>query len=236
MKSRYVLILLSVSVLAAGCISPRIQTGTPREYELPGLANTTIFYVNGSSVEVVESVTNTTSYRIDLGESGDMNVVNPVAVNLSGNNVSFNISREAFFGKTYMHFDFDSPFSGFVAYTQSQSDGQTFTQALLDNNSVRVILPANFTTGSRFLGIAQPEPDNSTVDASGRVVLIWNNPYPENKKIKVNYYHKNAPAILISFIISLVVAAFLLWGYYRLSIRSLRNKLTIMEKDKSKKK
>ncbi|MDP2841634.1 MAG: hypothetical protein Q8O17_05105, partial [Candidatus Methanoperedens sp.] len=97
MKSYLLLILLSF--LAAGCIAPEIQTGNPSEYELPGLENTTVFYLNFSSVEVVDNVVNSTSVAFILRDKTEANFRNPVAVDYSGKNVSFNVSKEVIFGK-----------------------------------------------------------------------------------------------------------------------------------------
>lgn len=226
MRSYFIIILLLI--LSMGCISSKVETGNPADYELPGIDNTTIYYLNGSSVQVVESVINETSFRIDPGENGEENFRDPVAQDYSGNNVTFNISKEVFFGKSYVHFDFDAPFSGFVAYTQS--DGQDFVRTVIKNGSVRVVLPVNFTTGSRFLGIAQPEPDNVTSDAYGRDVLIWDNPYPEHGKIFVNYYHKSSSEMLSYFGIFLFIAALLIWVYYYVSTRALKKKRERLEK------
>ncbi len=228
MKPLLVLILLLLSVLAAGCISPAIQKGSREEYELPGINNTTIFYLNVSSMQIIENVVNTTSTRLVIGEDGEMDFRNVVAVDYSGNNVSFNVSKEVVLGRSYVRFDFNTPFSGYVAYTQSGS--QDFSRMLTKNGSVRVVLPANFTTGNRFLGITQPEPDNITFDSEGKEVLIWENPYPEHKNIYVKYYHKSAPMMLFYFFILFSIAAILIWGYYYLSLSALRKKHEWLEK------
>ena len=227
MKFRLILVIL-FSVLAAGCISPEIQTGVPSEYELPGLNNTTFFYLNGSSIQVVESVINATTVDFSTGESGETNFRNPVAQDLSGKNVTFNVSSVAAFGRSYVRFEFSSPFSGFVAYTQS--DGMDFTRLLTKNSSVRVVLPENFTTGSKFLGIAIPNPDNITVDQKGREVLIWKNPYPEPGRISVKYYPRSAPVMLTFVFIFLFIAALLISGYYYFGMRALRKKREAVEK------
>lgn len=227
------IILLTLLILITGCISPEIQDGNPQEYELPGLINTTIYYLNTSSTEVVQSVINSTTLRIDMGDTEGMNINNPVAVDYSGENVSFNVSKEVVFGKSYARYEFKSPFTGFVAFTQQ--DGQDFSRALTNNGSVRVVLPRDFTTGSRFLGIAQPKPDNITVDTSGREVLIWENPYPDHRVISVKYYEKNAPVILGYFFAFLFITGVSLFGYYYMVIHKLNKKRVMMERDIRKK-
>lgn len=227
MKSYLLLILLSF--LAAGCISPAIQTGTPSQYELPGLENTTIFYLNFSSVEVVDNVVNSTSAAFILMDRTDANFRNPVAVDYSGKNVSFNVSKDVIFGKNFARFEFDSPFSGFVAFTESGS--QDFNYLLTKNGSIRVVLPVNYTAGSTFLGVSQPKPDNITNDVSGREVLAWEKPYPGHKSIRVKYSHKDAPTLLFYFFFSLFIFAVMVMGYYYFSLNALKKKRTLIERD-----
>ncbi len=215
-------------VILEGCIATEPQAGSPGEYELPGINDTTIFYLNSSTVHVVENVINETSVSFILEETGDMNFRNPVAVDYSGKNVTFTISKEPILGKTYVKFEFESSFSGFIAYTQP--GGQEFERTLTKNGSVRVILPLNFTTGSRFFGIAQPDPDNVTFDTSGREVLIWEAPYPDHEKIEVKYYYKSAPTALYYFFIMLFTSFIVIYSYYYLSMRALRKKREMMEK------
>lgn len=223
-----VFILIFLSALAAGCIAPEIRTGNPAEYELPGLNNTTIFYLNVSSVQVIENVVNATSVDFIIDGNLEMNFRNPVAVDYSGNNVSFNVLEELILGKNYARFIFGSPFSGFVAFTQSI--GQDFMYPLTKNGTIQVVLPVNYTVRS-FLGIAQPKPDNITQDASGREVLIWKNPYPEHNSILVKYSHKNAPTLVFYFLFSLFIFAILVLGYYYFILSGLKKKRTLIEKD-----
>lgn len=225
MRSYFIVLL---AVLAAGCITLETQTGNPQQYELPGLNNTTIYYLNITSIQVVESVANSTSVKLIVAEGGEMDIRNPVAVDYSGKNASFNLTRGTLFGKNFARFEFESPFSGFIAFTQP--DGQEFTRPLVENGSVRVVLPAGYTTGSRFLGIAQPEPDNITVDNRGREVLIWVNPYPEHRAISVRYYQRGAPAALFYIAIGLSIAVVAIAGYYYSSVRALRKKREMLEK------
>ena len=227
MKLSLILCVL-VIILISGCITTDIPTGNAEAYELPGLNNTTIFYLNLSSVQVVDNVINETTIRFVLEDGGEMSFRNPVAIDHSGKNVSFTTSKEPILGKSYIKFSFESPFSGFVAYTQS--DGQDFSRMLTKNGSVRVVLPLNYTTGSRLFGIAQPEPYNTTVDAKGRDVLIWENPYPAHQKIEVKYYHESAPYILFYIVIFLLFCAFVIFGYYYFSLRSLKKKWEMVEK------
>ena len=218
MKSWFLIILLFL--LGAGCISSEVPAGAPGQYELPGIDNTTIYYLNASSVKVVDSASNETTIKYMLDDSSETNFKDPVAVNSSGKNVSFNVTSEPIMGRSYIRFDFSSEFSGFVAFTQS--DGLDFVRTTKENTSVRVVLPPGHTTGSRFLGIPNPEPDNVTTDAMGREVLTWDNPYPY--QISVKYYPRNAPVLFSYFSIILIVSVAVISGYYYLSIRSLRKK------------
>lgn len=229
----YLILAIILLTFTAGCISSEIEEGNPQEYELPGLYNTTIFYLDTSSVQVVESVTNVTELKVSTGDTGDLTIYDTVAIDNSGNNVSFNVSKKVDFGKSYLLFEFESPLTGFVAYTHSGR--QDFASPLTRNVTVMIVLPQDFTTGSRFLGIAHPEPYNVTIDASGREVLIWENPYPEHKNIGVKYYKESAPAILGYFFIFLFMIGMLLFGYYYRVVRKLKTKRNIMEKDVRKK-
>ncbi|MDD5617165.1 MAG: DUF5803 family protein [Candidatus Methanoperedens sp.] len=217
--------------LVAGCISSEVPAGAPGQYELPGIDNTTIYYLNASTVKVVDSVTNETTIKYMLDDSSETNFRDPVAVNYSGENVSFNVTSEPIMGRSYIRFDFSSEFSGFVAFTQS--DGLDFVRTTKENTSVRVVLPPGYTTGSRFLGIPTPEPDNVTTDAMGREVLIWEKPYPY--QISVKYYQRNAPVLMYYFSIILIVCVVVISSYYYLSIRSLRKKRGTIENKINKK-
>lgn len=228
---RYIICIFFL-VFIAGCISPDIQKGDPREYELPGLNNTTIFYLNGSTTRVVDHVSNETLFRIAVPDSSETSFSDPVAIDESGNNVTFNVTIETKIGKNYRVFEFESPFSGYVAF--SRSDGQDFSEELTKNSTVHVVLPENFTTGTRFLGIPTPEPDNVTFDRAGREVLIWDNPYPGHKFISVKYYKKGSPAMLFYVFVFLLACALLILGYYHFSIKSIRKKYEFLKKDNKK--
>ncbi len=223
MKLSFLILLLFF--LASGCISSEVPAGAPGQYELPGIENTTLYYLNGSTVKVVDSVTNETTIKYVLEDSTETNFRDPVAVNYSGENVTFNVTTEPIMGRSYIRFDFSSEFSGFVAFTQS--DGLDFVRTTKENMSVRVVLPPGHTTGSRLLGIPNPEPDNVTTDAMGRDVLIWENPYPF--QISVKYYQRNAPVLFSYFSIILIVCVVVISGYYYLTIRSLRKKRGVIE-------
>ncbi len=223
---KYWFIVLLLLFFVSGCITSDVPSGTRGQYELPGIVNTTIYYLNGSTVMVVDSIANETTIKYMLDDTSESNFKDPVAVNSSGNNVSFNVTSEPIFGRNYIRFDFSSEFSGFVAFTQS--DGQDFNRMTMKNKSVRVVLPPDYTTGSRFLGIPNPEPDNITTDPLGREVLIWNNPYP--LQISVKYYHRSAPTILAYFSIILIICVSMISGYYYLTIRSLKKKRNQIEK------
>jgi len=230
MKVWFLIILLFF--LAAGCISSEVPAGAPGQYELPGIDDTTIYYLNASSVKVVDSVSNETTIKYMLDDTTEMNFKDPVAVNSSGNNVSINVTSEPIFGRSYIRFDFNSEFSGFVAFTQS--DGQDFTRMAEENKSVRVVLPSGHTTGSRFLGVSNPEPDNVTTDALGREVLIWDNPYPY--QISVKYYQRSAPTLFFYFSVILVISVVVVSGYYYFIIRALKKKREVIEKKFKKRK
>ena len=223
---KFVHIMILLAILTAGCISPQIRTGMPAQYELPGLADTTIFYLNLSSVEIIYNVINKSS--IDFGiEDGIESFSNPAAVDYSLKNVSMNVTMKSVRGRNYAHLNFSSNFSGFVAFTRP--GGQDFTFVPQDNNTVRVVLPENFTAGTSFIGYISPDPDNITHDQKGREVLIWKN--PQNKKIRVRYHEKDTPLMLMYLFGFLSMCGIAVWMYYYRSISSLRKKREMLEKE-----
>ncbi len=222
---KFILILILLLVFLQGCISPAVKTGDPSRYELPGLANTTIFYLNLSSVQVIYNVVDRTSvdYRI---EDSIQTFRNPVAVDYSGKNVSMNVSIISIRARNYAHLNFSSNFSGFVAFTMP--GGQDFTYIPVDNSTIRVVLPENFTAGTIFLGYIQPKPDNISQDLSGREVLVWNK--AQNKKIRVRFHQNDTPLMLMYLFGSLLISALIVWGYYRYSISAIKKKREMLEK------
>ncbi len=218
--------LIIFLVLAAGCISPDVKTGTPSQYELPGLKNTTIFYLNLSSTQVIDDVVNQTSvdYRVD---DSIQTFRNPVAVDYRGNNASLNVTIKTIMGRNYAHFNFSTNFSGFVAYTIP--GGQDFTYIPAGNRTIRVILPEDFTAGTMFLGYIQPDPDNITHDALGREVLIWNN--SAGQKIRVRYHHTDTQELLVYLFGFLLICAVIIWVYYYFSISALKRKRKMLERN-----
>ncbi len=228
MKTKLFLSILLL-ILVSGCVYPQIEAGNPAEYELPGLNNTTIFYLTDSSVQVVENVVNKTSVEFIIEGNADTNFRNPVAVDYSGKNVSFNASMSPIPGNNSIQMNFSSPFSGWVAYTQA--GGGDFIYPITKNETIHVVLPLNYTATSQFLGIIQPTPDNITQDASGREVIIWEKPNPDNGTITVKYQLKEAPTLLFYFFLLLFIFFILVMGYYMWNINELKKKRILMEKD-----
>jgi len=224
MKS--ILILILLLVIMQGCISPTVKTGDPSRYELPGLNNTTIFYLNVSSTQVIENINDRITFDYQI-VNNIASFKNPVAVDYFGNNASVNVSIITMMGRNYAHFNFTSNFSGFVAY--SGPGGQDFTYYPPLNRTIRVVLPVNFTAGTMFLGYIQPKPDNITLDSSGREVIIWNNATRE--KIRVKYHHRDMTELLVYFIGFLLLCAIIIWGYYKYSISAIQKKRKMLEKD-----
>jgi len=223
---RSVLFILLLLVLLQGCINPQVKTGNPARYELPGLNNTTIFYLNVSSTQVIENINNRTSFDYQIVDN-IATFKDPVAVDYSGNNASVNVSIISMLGRNYAHFNFSSNFSGFVAY--SVPGGQDFSYFSPINQTIRVVLPVNFTAGTMFLGYIQPKPDNITQDSSGREVIIWNNASREN--IRVKYNQRENTQLLVYFVGFLLISAIIIWGYYKYSISAIQKKRKMLEKD-----
>ncbi len=232
MKPELILGILLL-ILVSGCVYPQIEAGNPAEYEFPGLNNTTVFYLSDSTVQVVENVVNKTTVDFIIDGNPDTNFRNPVAVDYSGKNVSFNASMGPVLGKSYIEMNFSSPFSGWVAYTQP--GGGDFVYPITKNGTIRVVLPLNYTATSNFLGLIQPPPDNITQDASGREVIIWEKPNPDNGTITVKYQLKDAPTLLSYFFFVLFIFFIFVMSYYMWNINELKKKRILMEKDIRKK-
>jgi hypothetical protein len=224
MKS--ILIWILLLIILQGCISPTVKTGDPSRYELPGLNNTTIFFLNVSSTQVIENIDDRTSFDYQIVDT-IATFRDPVAVDYSGNNASVNVSIINKLGRNYAHFNFSSNFSGFVAY--SEPGGQDFTYFPPLNRTIRVVLPVNFTAGTMFLGYIQPKPDNITQDSSGREVIIWNN--ASREKIRVKYHHMDMSGLLVYFVGLLFICTIIIWGYYKYSISAIQKKRKMLEKD-----
>jgi hypothetical protein len=223
---KLILILILLSLMFAGCLTTQVKIGNTSQYEFPGLNNTTIFYLNISSIKVIDNVINKTSVDF-LIEDNIETFKYPVAVDYSGNNASVNVTIMTILGKNYAHFNFSSNFSGFVAYTKPGA--QDFTYFPAGNGTIRVVLPENFTAGTMFLGYIQPKPDNITQDPSGREVLIWDNPVHE--KIRVKYSHRDTPELLLYLFVTVLICAVIIWGYYYFSVSALSKKRKMLEKD-----
>ncbi len=220
-------------ILVSGCVNPQIEGGNPTEYELPGLNNTTVFYLTDSSIQIVENVVNQTSVDIIINGNPETNFRNPVAVDYSGKNVSFNTSIGPVLGENYVQLNFSSPFSGWIAYTQP--GGGDFIYPITKNGTIRLVLPLNYTATSKFLGLIQPPPDNITQDASGREVITWEKPNPGTETITVKYQLKDAPTLLAYFFFVLFIFFIVVMGYYMWNINELKKKRILMEKDIRKK-
>ncbi len=222
MKS--VIILTLIIVFAAGCISTPVPTGNSSQYEFPGLNNTTIFFLNASYIQVIDSVADKSSIDVLIDSISTFRY--PVAVDYSGNNASSNVSTVTILGKNYAHFNFSNNFSGFIGYTIPGS--MDFSYVPASNKTIEMVLPRNYTTGYFFPGYIQPKPDNITHDSRGREVLTWSNVTRET--IRVRYYEEDTPRILVYIFGILLMCAFIVWAYYRYSISALERKRQILEK------
>jgi hypothetical protein len=176
---------------------------------------------------------NGTTYRLGLNEAKVTVPVNASKLNLTlsektdnitlldRNNQSVPINSSYLFwrGSHIYSLTFGRNVTGELVYSVPQQ-GQQFILPLRDTGAVRIILPPGYTTGNRFLGIANPAPDEFREDKAGSVLTWYNTtqiPY-----IEVNYYRSNAlQALMIIFGIMGLAGIALLVEYY-LSIRKLR--------------
>jgi hypothetical protein len=206
--------ILLLSILAAGCLAPQVKPGDPSRYELPGLNNTTLFYLNVSSTQVIEHINDMPSFDYQIVDT-IATFKDPVAVDYSGSNASVNVSIITILGRNYAHFNLPG--------------GQDFTYFPPVNRTIRVVLPVNFTAGTMFLGYIQPKPDTIMQDSSGREVLIWNN--ASREKIRVKYHHRDMTELLVYFVALLFLCTIIIWVYYKYSISAIQKKRKMLEKD-----
>jgi hypothetical protein len=176
---------------------------------------------------------NGTTYRLGLKETKVTVPVNASKLNLTisektdnitlldMNNQSVPLNSSYLFwrGSHIYSLTFERHVTGELVYSIPMQ-GQQFILPLRNEGAVRIILPPGYTTGNRFLGIANPAPDEFRDDEAGSV-LTWNNT-TEIPYIEVNYYRNNAPqALTIIFGIMGLAGIALLVEYY-FSIRKLR--------------
>ena len=157
------------------------------------------------------------------GEAEDMTLLDE-----NGGNVSFNSSYQFHRGDHIYSLVFERPVKGTLVYNISRQ-GQQFILPIRQPEPVRIILPPGYSTGSRSLGIARPEPDLFQ-DADSGSILTWNNttqiPY-----IEVDYYRKSAPVALMIIMAILAGAGLVLLIRYYMSIKKLRVAGMELEKD-----
>ena len=146
----------------------------------------------------------------------------------SGSNVSFNSSYQFHRGDHIYSLVFERQVKGTLVYNISRQ-GQQFILPIRHPEPVRIILPPGYSTGSRSLGIARPEPDIFQ-DADTGSILTWNNttqiPY-----IEVNYYSKSAPVALMIIMTILAGAGLVLLIRYYMSIKRLKAARMELEKE-----
>lgn len=146
----------------------------------------------------------------------------------SGSNVSFNSSYQFHRGDHIYSLVFERQVKGTLVYNISRQ-GQQFILPIRHPEPVRIILPPGYSTGSRSLGIARPEPDIFQ-DADTGSILTWNNttqiPY-----IEINYYRKSAPLALMIIMTILAGAGLVLLIRYYMSIKRLKAARMELEKE-----
>jgi len=146
----------------------------------------------------------------------------------TGSNISFNSSYQFHRGDHIYSLEFERQVRGTLVYNISRQ-GQQFILPIRHPEPVRIILPPGYSTGSRSLGIARPEPDIFQ-DADSGAILTWNNttqiPY-----IEINYYSKSAPVALMIIMAILAGAGLVLLIRYYMSIKKLKAARMELEKD-----
>jgi len=148
-------------------------------------------------------------------------------------NVSYNVSYSESRGNKKIQFEFAETINGYVAYTYYWERGQLY-HILSRNETVNVVLPQGYDTGSMIFGSPKPKQDTKRLDDQNRIWLVWDNPNPKNKFIFVKYYKSSLPTIMGFVGLVLLVASFVTAIYFKNEIRKLRKKREIIDKDKDK--
>lgn len=176
---------------------------------------------------------NGTEYRLGLSQMEVTVPVNASRLNLTlhetasnmtlldegGKVVSIKSSYSFWRGDHKYDIAFEKHVFGKLVYTMPHQ-GQQFILPLRNEGPVRVILPPGYATGNHILGIARPNPDETSVGEGG-MVLTWQNA-SRYQIIEVSYYQEKAPEALMKVFAVLVMAAVILLIEYYASIRKLR--------------
>ena len=203
-------------------------------------ANTTTFYLSkDESTKAVHMLINATVIDIIpiddmssnqesleniviIADTGNTNITN-VSVDLfnrhsladRASDIGYTISKEVIRGQKHTYLQFNETITGFVAYTLPTQEGQDFVYIPSFPTIVRIVLPADYTTGNPLIGIARPEPDETYLDNDGRENIIWYENEEMPNSIVVKYYPISAPkTLLIVGSILALGAAIVLADYY----------------------
>jgi len=185
--------------------------------------NGTTYILFEHEMKVILPVNGSRANLTLFGQAEDMALLDE-----SGSNVSFNSSYQFHRGDHIYSLAFERSVKGTLVYNMSRQ-GQQFILPIHHPEPVRIILPPGYSTGSRSLGIARPEPDIFQ-DADSGSILTWNNttqiPY-----IEVNYYSRSAPVALMIIMTILAGAGLVLLIRYYMSIKKLKAARMELEKE-----
>ena len=185
--------------------------------------NGTTYILFEHEMKVILPVNGSRANLTLFGQAEDMALLDE-----SGSNVSFNSSYQFHRGDHIYSLAFERSVKGTLVYNMSRQ-GQQFILPIHHPEPVRIILPPGYSTGSRSLGIARPEPDIFQ-DADSGSILTWNNttqiPY-----IEVNYYSRSAPVALMIIMAILAGAGLVLLIRYYMSIKKLKAARMELEKE-----
>jgi len=203
--------------------SAQLQDNGSEPYGSAPFFNGTTYILFEHEMKVVLPVNGSQANLTLFDEAEDMALLDD-----SGSNVSFNSSYQFHRGDHIYSLVFERPVKGTLVYNVSRQ-GQQFILPIRQPEPVRIILPPGYSTGSRSLGIARPEPDIFQ-DADSGSILTWNNttqiPY-----IEINYYRKSAPLALMIIMTILAGAGLVLLIRYYMSINKLKAARMEVEKE-----
>ena len=135
--------------------------------------NGTTYHLGEKEVQVIVPV-NASQINLTISEK----TANMTLFDETGKNVSFNSSYRFWRGDNIYSLVFERPITGRLIYTM-HLQGQQFILPIRDHSSVRIILPAGFTTGERGLGIARPQPPPNPVNSVDHCLEALQRQHPD---------------------------------------------------------
>ena len=201
-------------VVLAGFFLIFIVAVTGQE-EIKGTTNITTYRLVNTEV-VAEQYVNGSSFNLTLYAKAS----NITLQNLDGKGVGINHSV-TFWRGAYIHkIVAEKETAGYLSYTLP-AQKQHFVAPLKRKEVIKVILPPGYATGDSVLGLPRPKPDDIVME-SDRMVLTWEDPYPKDRIIEIDYYTMDAPHALRMLMLFFLIAGVFVVVEHLLCMKQLR--------------